>query len=196
MKRHYGIVKSAKIINVVSACLMFLAGLLLLVIPNLGGFTAQRIMLSILFGLTGAAKVFGYFSNDLYRLAFQFDFATGFFCILLAILTALVPENMFHALYLLIAAYVTLDALMKAQISIDAKRFGMTRWLLILISSLLLCGAGGFYVGAVAAELMRMPAIIGIALMADGLENMWVTAYTVRVQTKKKSLPEEFDVEE
>lgn len=196
MKRHYGVVKSAKIINVISACLMFLAGLLLLVIPNLGGFTAQRIMLSILFGLTGAAKVFGYFSNDLYRLAFQFDFATGVFCILLAVLTALVPENMFHALYLLIAAYVTLDALMKVQISIDAKHFGMTRWLMILISSLLLCGAGGFYVGAVVAELMRMPAIIGIALMADGLENIWVTAYTVRVQTKKKSLPEEFDVEE
>ena len=57
MKQHYGIVKSAKIINVVSAALMSLAGLLLLVIPTLEVSGAQRILFGCLFGLTGAAKL-------------------------------------------------------------------------------------------------------------------------------------------
>ena len=59
MKQHNGVVKSAKIINVISAGLMSLAGLLLLVIPNLETMVAQRIVLGSLFGLTGAAKIFG-----------------------------------------------------------------------------------------------------------------------------------------
>ena len=42
MKQHYGIVTSAKILNVISAALMFVAGLLLLVIPNLGTTTDRK----------------------------------------------------------------------------------------------------------------------------------------------------------
>ena len=125
MKQHNRIVRSAKILNVISAGLMFVTGLLLLVIPNLGTTTAQRILLGVLFGLTGGAKIFGYFSNDLYRLAFQFDFAIGVYCELLTLLIALLPERVFDALPLLISVYVTLDALLKLQMSFDAKRFGM-----------------------------------------------------------------------
>ena len=110
MKQHNRIVRSAKILNVISAGLMFVTGLLLLVIPNLGTTTAQRILLGVLFGLTGGAKIFGYFSNDLYRLAFQFDFAIGVYCELLTLLIALLPERVFDALPLLISVYVTLDA--------------------------------------------------------------------------------------
>ena len=136
MKQHYGIVTSAKILNVISAALMFVAGLLLLVIPNLGTTTAQRILLCVLFGLTGAAKIFGYFSNDLYRLAFQFDFAIGVYCELLTLLIALLPERVFDVLPLLISIYVVLDALLKLQMSFDAKRFGMKSWVALFVTAL------------------------------------------------------------
>ena len=72
MKRNIGVVKSAKIINVISAGLMFLAGLPFLLYFDLGSLPAARLILSIIFGLTSLSKLFGYFSNDLYRLAFQF----------------------------------------------------------------------------------------------------------------------------
>lgn len=195
MKQHYGVVKSAKIINIISAGLMFLAGLLLLVIPNLENVLAQRILLGVLFGLTGAAKIFGYFSNDLYRLAFQFDFAIGIFCGMLTLVAVLVPANLFDYLPLLISAFVTLDALLKLQMSFDARRFGMKSWVALFVTALVLCGVGGFAVGAVLSELLRYVAIVGIALMVDGLENIWVTAHTVRIRAKKKNFSRQFGLE-
>ncbi|MGM9563132.1 MAG: DUF308 domain-containing protein [Faecousia sp.] len=196
MKQHNGVVKSAKIINVISAALMSLAGLLLLVIPNLETMVAQRIVLGTLFGLTGAAKIFGYFSNDLYRLAFQFDLAIGIFCILLTLLTELMPEYAFGTLPIIFAVYVSLDGLLKIQTSIDARRFGMKSWIVMLITAVLLFGAGGFALGAVLAQRLRPNAIVGIALMADGLENIWITASTVRIRARKKNLSGQFGLEE
>ena len=196
MKQHNGVVKSAKIINVISAALMSLAGLLLLVIPNLETMVAQRIVLGTLFGLTGAAKIFGYFSNDLYRLAFQFDLAIGIFCILLTLLTELMPEYAFGTLPIIFAVYVSPDGLLKIQTSIDARRFGMKSWIVMLITAVLLFGAGGFALGAVLAQRLRPNAIVGIALMADGLENIWITASTVRIRARKKNLSGQFGLEE
>lgn len=196
MKQHNGVVKSAKIINVISAALMSLAGLLLLVIPNLETMVAQRIVLGTLFGLTGAAKIFGYFSNDLYRLAFQFDLAIGIFCILLTLLTELMPEYAFGTLPIIFAVYVSLDGLLKIQTSIDARRFGMKSWIVMLITAVVLFGAGGFALGAVLAQRLRPNAIVGIALMADGLENIWITASTVRIRARKKNLSDQFGLEE
>lgn len=195
MKQHYGIVKSAKILNVISAGLMLLAGLLLLVVPNLETTTGQRILLGILFALTGAAKLFGYFSNDLYRLAFQFDFAIGIFCELLALLIVLMPERVFAVLPLLISVYVVLDALLKLQMSFDARRFGMRSWAALFVTALVLCGFGGFAAAASVAELVRYVPVVGIALMTDGLENAWVTAHTVRIRAKKKNLTERFGID-
>ena len=196
MKQHNGVVKSAKIINVISAGLMSLAGLLLLVIPNLETMVAQRIVLGSLFGLTGAAKSFGYFSNDLYRLAFQFDLAIGIFCILLTLLTELMPEYAFGTLPIIFAVYVSLDGLLKIQTSFDARRFGMKSWLLMLITAVVLFGAGAFAVGAVLVQLLRPNAVVGIALMVDGLENIWITASTVRIRARKKNLSGQFGLEE
>ena len=196
MKQHNGVVKSAKIINVISAGLMSLAGLLLLVIPNLETMVAQRIVLGSLFGLTGAAKIFGYFSNDLYRLAFQFDLAIGIFCILLTLLTELMPEYAFGTLPIIFAVYVSLDGLLKIQISFDARRFGMKSWLLMLITAVVLFGAGAFAVGAVLVQLLRPNAVVVIALMVDGLENIWITASTVRIRARKKNLSGQFGLEE
>ena len=196
MKQHNGVVKSAKIINVISAALMSLAGLLLLVIPDLETMVAQRIVLGTLFGLTGAAKIFGYFSNDLYRLAFQFDLAIGIFCILLTLLTELMPEYAFGTLPIIFAVYVSLDGLLKIQTSFDARRFGMKSWLLMLITAVVLFGAGAFAVGAVLVQLLRPNAVVGIALMVDGLENIWITASTVRIRARKKNLSGQFGLEE
>ena len=196
MKQHNAIVKSAKIINVISAALMSLAGLLLLVIPTLEVSYAQRILFGCLFGLTGAAKLFGYFSNDLYRLAFQFDFAIGVFCELLVVLIFLLPKTTFNFLPALVSVYILLDGLLKLQTSLDARRFGMRRWLIILLTALLLCLGGIFAVYTRFADLLHSVAIVGAVLIADGLENIWITAYTVRVRAKKKQLSEHFGLDE
>lgn len=196
MKHRYGVVKSAKILNELAAGLMMLAGILLLTVPGLETDLAQRIMLGVLFGLTGGARMFGYFSNDLYRLAFQFDFFNGIFCEMLTLLVVLMPGKEYHVVSVLITAYLLLDGLMKMQISLDCRRFGIRFWWLILITGLVVAAASILSVIGVLAKVMPLTAITGILLIVDGLENIFVTAATVRVRAKKKHLSEHFGLEE
>lgn len=74
MKQNDNLVKLAKITNTAASFLIFLAGLMLIFLASTEVTSLQRTVLAVLFLLTGAAKMIGYYSNDLYRLAFQFDF--------------------------------------------------------------------------------------------------------------------------
>lgn len=195
-KGNNAVVRSAKIINIISASLMLVAGILLMTINSMEEIVAQRILLGILFGLTGGAKIFGFFSNDLYRLAFQYDFAFGIFCEILALLLILSPEQNYGVLHLLLVAYVLFDALLKVQMSMDARQFGMRCWGVILGTALALGAAGAFAAAALQAELVRGLFLVGFALAVDGVENCWITAYTVRIRAKKKNFSDRFGIED
>ena len=195
-KSNNAVVRSAKIINIVSAGLMIVAGILLMTIGEMEDIMAQRIMLGILFGLTGAAKIFGFFSNDLYRLAFQYDFAFGIFCELLMFLLVLSPEQNYQVLHLLLVAYVLFDSLLKVQMSMDARKFGMRCWGLILGTALLVAVLGTFAALALQTALIRALFLVGLALAVDGAENAWITVYTVRIRARKKQLSRQFGIDE
>lgn len=196
MKVHNAVIRSAKITNMVSAILMSLCGIALLILSSEEYVLPQRILLGVLFFLTGGAKIFGFYSNDLYRLAFQFDFAIGILCEVLALLIFLTPGRAFDALPLLLAVYVTLDALLKTQMAFDARRFGMKSWVAIFVTGLVLCCIGVFAVYSVLRPLLTPVASVGLALIMDGAENVWITAHTVRIRAKKKQLFEQFGMSE
>lgn len=194
-KQHVGLVMSAKIINILCGGLMSVAGILLFVLPGLQGVLAQRIYLGILLGLCGGAKIFGYFSNDLYRLAFQYDLAVGSFCVVLSLVAILTPEAMYGVLPLLITLYVLFDALLKLQMAFDARGFGMKSWIAILITASLLVAAVIFAGASLLAELFDPLLAVGLALLLDGLENTFITAHTVRIRGKKKNLSDRFELD-
>ena len=195
MKRNNQVIKSAKVTNVITASLMVLVGLAILLFPSLERLSAQHWIFCILFALVGSTKLFGFFSNDLYRLAFQFDLAIGVLCEILAVLILLVPESAVPLIPAIISVYVLVDSLLKVQTALDARRFGMTCWLAILLSSLVLCLTGGLALAAVLKDFMRVAAAVAISLMADGLVNAFITAYTVRIRARKKNVTEHFGLE-
>ena len=192
MKQNDNLVKLAKITNTAASFLIFLAGLMLIFLPSTEVTSLQRTVLAVLFLLTGAAKMIGY---DLYRLAFQFDFAIGILCALLAGLLAFLPQRVLPTLPVLLSVYVILDALLKLQIAMDARRFGMESWIAILCSSLLLGLGGLFALSALYSSFLTPSVAIGIALGLDGLQNAWITMHTVRVRARKKNLSEKFGLE-
>ena len=96
---------------------------------------------------------------------------------------------------MLLSVYVILDALLKLQIAMDARRFGMESWIAILCSSLLLGFGGLFALSALYSSFLTPSVAIGIALGLDGLQNAWITMHTVRVRARKKNLPEKFGLE-
>ena len=73
------------------------------------------------------------------------------------------------------------DGLFKIQISIDAKRFGIGSWWVVLSLALLTCIIGALLVlrPADGAELLTM--LVGLALFLDGVLNLSVAVCTVKI---------------
>jgi uncharacterized membrane protein HdeD (DUF308 family) len=130
----------------------------------------------------------GYFSNDMYRLAFQFDFAMGLFMFVIGVLMVIFRSASDNLLPLFIGLYTMIDGMQKAQIAIDAKKFGISMWPLILATAVVLTAVGITTAVNILKEFAAAHIMLGIALVADGCENAWITSYTVRVRATKKNL--------
>lgn len=182
------IVKEMRIIHVAVSLLMILAGVFLLAWPEIGR-TIIRYLIGGTFILLGAARTLGYFSNDLYRLAFQYDLALGSLAAILGVLFIISPDNVQTALPFIIGVYILIDALLKLQTAVDAKAFGMRHWWGLMASALTIT------VAAVATIILNARitnhAVIPIILMLDGAESIWNTLGTVRIRTKKEGRFEE-----
>ena len=192
--KKYDITKQAKIINVSLAGVMLAVGVIIAVFSSLPDLIV-KILIGCLLIITGVGKVLGYFSNDIYRLAFQFDLAIGVTDAILGILTLVLADAVYPTLATGMGIYVILDSLLKVQTGLDARRFGMKSWLGILISSAAISLFG--IASMLAAHLilpMNIP--VGTAMAADAVQNMWITMYTVRVRAKKKSFKVDFDLKE
>lgn len=181
------IIKSAKITNIVSAGLMASSGVMLMALPDLSAAVGQRTILAVLFLLVCASKLLGFFCNDLYRLAFQFDFAGGIFCGLLAVGMLFAPEQTLPLLHMALVVYVVIDGLLKLQIAMDARRFGMRSWVGILISSIAMCLVAAAAACGLLEEWLPEHLCVGAVLTFNGIQNVWITAHTVRIRVRKKN---------
>lgn len=187
------IVQSAKISYILASSLLLLLGVFMLIFPDLSKGRAFCYILGGVSLLIGAAKMFAYYSNDMYRLAFQFDFAIGIFAAVLGILVIARPETMVGKFVTIYCIYVILDGLLKLQTSMDAKKFGM-KWKFMLFSASCITVIGilallDFYK---LSTFFSINNITGLLLIADAAENIWITAYTVRIRAHKKNFAERF----
>lgn len=182
------IVTQAKFINFAVSCVMCLEGFTLLFVQNMSD-VALKVVISTFFIIIGAAKLLGYFSNDLYRLAFQFDFAIGVFFVLLGGLTyhPLVFQNM----PIIICFFGLISALLKVQTSFDARKFGMKMWLGMMLSAIVVV------IASIAAALVSINQIkwtTYVLFVLLGALDAWFTMYTVKVRVKKKNKEDHFEM--
>lgn len=183
--KHANILKEVKITHLVVSALLFLAGILMIAWADIAVF-AVRCLVGIGFLVIGAVRILGYFTNDLYRLAFQYDLAVGALSAILGVLILMYPDNLMTILPFGVGIYVLLDALLKLQTAFDAKVFGMRQWIGLLVSSVVV-GCGGVVLLIAAVRSNQPTVLIGIAIALDGAENFWNTMATVRVRAKKEN---------
>ncbi len=177
------LVRAAKIIATVSSGVLLFLGLVLIAFADDWAAT-----LRFLFGISalflGAAKVLGYFSGDLYRIAFQFDLAAGIVVTLFGVLLLSFPEQMLSQLYAVIVIYVLVDGAFRVQTAVDAYRFGLSFWHIMLAGALALVGGATVVLLFITAN----PSFFaGLLLAADGALGAFVTLYTVR--ERKRRMP-------
>lgn len=172
----FGYIIVSSLLCILGAALMAEPGFSVLLLCRLSG------LLLILFG---AIRIVGYASKDLYRLAFQYDLALGILLIVLGGLLMLRTDKMANVMVVLLGIYILADALLKIQISIDAKAFGIPSWWLIL-SAAVVTGMVGFLLvmrPTESAEAVML--LLGAALLGEGVLNLITILTAVKIVRRR-----------
>lgn len=180
----------AKIGYIVLSVLICLLGLTLVAVPD---FSVSLLcwLGGTLLTAFGCIRIVGYFSRDLYRLAFQYDLAFGILMIVLGLVLILRTDAMVHILCLLLGLSVLADALLKVQIAIDARAFGIRRWWMILATAVVTGFVGLLLLLRPAAGAQVIMVLMGISFLGEGLMNL--TTVLCAVQILKKQYPKIID---
>lgn len=164
--------KFARTGYILISILFYLSGILCLTIPNISG-KAVAIAGGVILIAYGFIKITGYLSKDLYCLAFQYDFACGIFLLVLGIVVLAANQRFKGHLLSAVGVLILLDSLLCIQTSMDAKRFGLSSWSVILFFSILSGTLGAVLI------VNDTQTIAGCSLLAEGLMRHYIIHCTV-----------------
>ena len=172
--------KTAKIGDIVMSALFCVLGVVLFVLPAVSVAWIGR-LLGIGMMVFGVVKLVGYFSRDLFRLAFQYDLAFGALLIALGLVTLLHPNSAMSFLCIMFGIPVLADGLFKIQLAIDSHRFGVRSWWVVLLLAILTCVIGVLLVLRPGDGAQVLTMMMGISLFLDGVLNLSVAICLVKI---------------
>ena len=186
--------KTAKIGYLVISVLFCVLGIVLIAAPGTSVVWLGR-LLGIGMIVFGAIKLVGYFSRDLFRLAFQYDLAFGILLMALGIVTLTRPGGAMSFLCIVFGIPVLADGLFKIQISLDAKRFGIEKWWIVLLLAAMTCVIGLLLVIRPSEAARALMVLMGISLLLDGILNMCVAWLCVKIVRNQRldALDEDYE---
>lgn len=185
-------IQAAKLGYILLSVALCALGGVLIAVPDFSAALLCRLV-GITMLLFGAVKIIGYCSKDLYRLAFQYDLAFGILLIALGGILLFRPDTMVQIICIIMGVCVLADALLKIQISIDSKAFGLEKWWLILVAAIL-TGVAGFLLVLRPMESARAVMILlGVTLITEGLLNL--TTILTAVKIIRRQCPEIIDTD-
>lgn len=180
MMRSTAPMRSAKIGYIVLSILICALGILLIAFPSFSvsllGWVSGGLL--VLFGIV---KLIGYFSKDLYRLAFQYDLAFGILLLALGTVILVHPGSVMNFICIALGIVILADGLFKIQISTQARQFGLRKWWLILLFAVAacLCGAALLFRPAEGSRVLTI--LLGISLLAEGILNFATILMAVKI---------------
>ena len=179
-------IKAAKIGYVMISVLLCVMGIVLIAVPDFSVTLLCRLGGGIMM-LFGLVKIIGYCSKDLYRLAFQFDLAFGILFMALGIILIIRTDVMVNLICIVMGICVLADALLKIQISIDSKTFGIQKWWLILAMAILTGVAGFLLVFRPSESIQVIVILLGISLITEGVLNLITILTAVKIIRHQRS---------
>ena len=142
------------------------------------------LLLSIFCGVSlliyGVIKIIGYFSADLFCLAFRYDLAFG---ILLLVIGAVVLVKLSVVNVWLptgIGWLALLDSVTKIQMSQEAKKFGLEQWGMILTTAIICGTLSVFLIFQKSVQGETTNILAALVLLSIGIMNLCVVKFTVQ----------------
>lgn len=134
--------------------------------------------------LLGIVKMIGYFSKDLFQLAFQFDFAIGVIFDVIGIFLLFQTDRMMEIATVCIGIIMLVDALLRIQTTMDAKRFGVKKWWVLLLISLTAAVIGVLLLLMPRKGTAMLIQLVGLNLCINGVLNFAIVQSTVSTRRK------------
>ena len=187
--------RTAKTGYIVMSLLLCVFGLILILMPGIS-VKVLGIICGILITVFGIIKLVGYFSRDLYRLAFQYDLAFGALLIFLGVILLIRPTAFLSFFCVALGVAILADGLLKIQMAIDAKKFGLSRWWLILTAAVITVIFGVLLVFRPSESVSMIMMILGLSLLFEGILNLFTAITAVKIIKNQQPDVIESDYEE
>lgn len=170
----------AKIGYIVMSVVFCITGALFIAQPDIST-TMIGISIGIAMIVFGIVKLVGYFSRDLFRLAFQYDLEFGILLLVLGAIVLIRPDDLLTFICIAIGISILTDGLFKVQIALDSKRFGIKSWWMIFALAVAAGVVGVFLIFHSAKSAQLLTILLGVSLFAEGLLNLYTVISTVLI---------------
>lgn len=170
----------AKIGYIVMSVMFCIAGALFIALPDIS-ITMIGISMGIAMIVFGIVKLVGYFSRDLFRLAFQFDLELGILLLVLGLIVLIRPDDLMTFMCIALGISILTDGLFKVQIALDSKRFGIKSWWVILALAVVAGTIGVFLIFRSAKSAQFLTVLLGVSILAEGILNLYTVISTVLI---------------
>lgn len=170
----------AKTGYIVMSAVFCVVGVLFIALPAQSAVIIGRV-LGAAMAVFGVVKLVGYFSKDLYRLAFQYDLEFGILLIALGVIVLLRTNGVMDFICIAAGVAILADGLFKIQIAIDSRRFGIRDWWLIMVLAVVTGGVGLLLVFRPWESVQVLTVLLGAALLAEGVLNLCVALSAVKI---------------
>lgn len=170
----------AKIGYIVMSVMFCIAGALFIALPDIS-ITMIGISMGIAMIVFGIVKLVGYFSRDLFRLAFQFDLELGILLLVLGLIVLIRPDDLMSFICIALGISILTDGLFKVQIALDSKRFGIKSWWVILALAVVTGTIGVFLIFRSAKSAQFLTVLLGVSILAEGILNLYTVISTVLI---------------
>ena len=177
--------KIAKNGYIIMSLLFVILGICLIIWPDCS-LKLFCTLIGIMLIAYGCIKIVGYFSKDYYCLAFQFDLAFGILLIAVGAIIIARREQVVNLIFAIFGILTLADALFKIQMSMDAKRFGLSLWWRILVVAVLtgILGVLLLIRPFDAAEIMMI--LVGVSFLFEGILNLCVAIDTIKILENRR----------
>lgn len=162
------------------SALLAVLGIILIAWPTFS-VNALGVICGILLIVFGGVKLVGYFSKDLYRLAFQYDMPFGILLIVLGIIMLVRPGNLASFICVVFGLLVLVSSLFNIQTAFDAKKFGINQWWLIFALSVVSAVWGLILVFRPSEAADVMAILLGITLLFESAVNICTVLTSVKI---------------
>ena len=171
---------AAKIGYIVISAALCILGIMLIAIPDFSA-SLFGVICGILLILFGIVRLTGYFSRDLYRLAFQYDLPLGILLVIMGIVMLTHPSSLVTS-----GVFILSDGLFKIQIAWDSRKFGITKWWLILTFAIVtgICGLLLLLRPGEGSRILMI--VLGITLLSEGILNFSTVLSAVKIIKHQK----------